>query len=296
VASKYDEIHLFVLTDGEDNCEQALSDVFKKDTLKNLNINLDLLLVQFGVESNIQSNNLNAFSNYIGAKTIQVKSEDLSNLNFAKASMKKELAKTTLNNSYQLSHCFNSDPNQVQMTWDDIEKSGISRFWASILFEEKLIDWNPVKQETIFEFEYRELTFLCALRFKSNLPREATVNMLQQLIKPYYYCLDEIYWDFNAAKWKYFEKPTETVIIDNPERFNEKNLYQNNRNYKLDRDENQIFRPGACYEVFKPNNNISYGYALRETDIQKGNMKQLHEGDFIQFNEKRKPGRPSKTH
>jgi hypothetical protein len=120
--------------------------------------------------------------------------------------------------------------------------------------------------------------------------------MLQQLIKPYYYCLDEIYWDFNAAKWKYFEKPTETVIIDNPERFNEKNLYQNNRNYKLDRDENQIFRPGACYEVFKPNNNISYGYALRETDIQKGNMKQLHEGDFIQFNEKRKPGRPSKTH
>ena len=135
MASKYDEIHLFVLTDGEDNCEQALSDVFKKDTLKNLNINLDLLLVQFGVESNIQSNNLNAFSNYIGAKTIQVKSEDLSNLNFAKASMKKELAKTTLNNSYQLSHCFNSDPNQVQMTWDDIEKSGISRFWASILFE-----------------------------------------------------------------------------------------------------------------------------------------------------------------
>jgi hypothetical protein len=296
ISSTYDEIHLFVLTDGEDNCDQALSDIFKKDALKNLNINLDLLLVQFGVGSKIQSNNLTAFSNYIGAKTIQVTSEDLRNINFAKSSMKKELEKSTLNNTYQLPHCFDSDTNQVQLNWDEIEKLGLSRFWASILFEEKFISWNPVERNSIFEFEYNELQFLCSLRFKSNIPRELIVNMLQQLISPYYYCLDEIYWDFNAAKWKYFEKPIETEIIDNPDRFDEENLYQNDRFFQLDRDQSQIFRPGACYEVIKSDNNIGINYSLQPTDIQIGNMKQLHEGDFIQFNEKRKPGRPSKTH
>lgn len=293
-AHLFDELQLFVLTDGEDNCGAKVYDVFENNLLKKLNINLDMLLVQFGVDSNIQSNNLTAFSSYIGAKSVQVKSEDLKNFEIAKKLFNKEISKSKLNSSSQLPHCFEAENKQTRLTWDHIEKLGYPRFWASILFEEKFIDWNPIHRESIYEYEFKEFSFLASIRFKSNMSREILNNLLSQLIKPYYYCLEEIYWDFNAAKWKYFEKHIEKELIDNPDKFKEGNLYQNDRFYQLDRDQSQIFLPGACYEVIKTNNNIGFDYTLQPTDIQKGNMKQLHEGDFIQFNEKRKPGRPKK--
>jgi hypothetical protein len=294
-AHLFDEIQLFVLTDGEDNCGSLIYDVFEKNLLKKLNINLDMLLVQFGVDSNIQSNNLTAFSSYIGAKSVQVKSEDLKNFEIAKKLFNKEISKSKLNSSSQLPHCFEAENKQTSLTWDHIEKLGYPRFWASILFEEKFIDWNPILRESIYEYEFKEFSFLASIRFKSNMSREILNNLLAQLIKPYYYCLEEIYWDFKTSCWKYFEPITQSEIIDNPERFNENKDFDNYRNNKDNYiTNNPVVNEGACYQVVKEYQNIGFNYALRQTDWQKDKIKTIHEGDFLIFKERSKAGRPKK--
>lgn len=294
-SKQYDEIQLFVLTDGEDNCSNQLTNIFEKDYLKKLNINLDMLLVQFGVESTIQSNNLTAFSNLIGATTIQVKTDDLKNYELAKTNFRKDLSKTKLNTNYQLSHCFEADLNQKILSWQDIDHLGFPRFWATILFEEKFIDWNPILRGSIYEYEFKEFSFLASIRFRSNMSREILNNLLAQLSKPYYYCLEEIYWDFKTSCWKYFELITQSEIIDNPERFNENKDFDTYRNDKgIYITNNPVVNEGSCYEVVKEYQNIGFNYALRQTDWQTDKMKTIHEGDFLIFKEKSIAGRPKK--
>ena len=302
-AGSYDKMLIFALTDGEDNCDDYMEEVFNQLELKKLGIELDMLLVQFAVDSEIQTNNLNAFSQFLGAQTIQVNGNQLVDYKLAKTRLNKALAKSVLNNSYLLPHCFDASLKGTTFTWDEIELQGYLRYWAGMLFREGLIQWNPTEINSLKEFEYREFKFLCALRFKSGFPSELMKRMFLQLSAPYYYCLDEMYWDFADAKWKFFPTIPKVEPVINPDRYKEIDdnplSMQNNKfssniaSRNNQRDPLEKYREGYCYTVIRNDEDI-LTFSLKHGDCSK-NMKTLNEGDIIRFTEKRHPGRPRKT-
>jgi len=262
-----------------------------------------MLLVQFAVDSEIQTNNLNGFSQFIGAQTIQVNGNQLVDYKLAKSRLNKALSKSVLNNSYLLPHCFDTSLKGTNYTWDELELQGYLRYWAGMLFREGLIQWDPTAHNSLNEAEFRELKFLCALRFKSGFPAELMKRMFLQLSSPYYYCLDEMYWDFADAKWKFFPTIPKVEPVINPDRYKEIDdnalSIQNNKfssniasrnNY---RDHFEKYGEGNCYQVIRHNED-KLTFSLKPTDCSK-NMKTLNEGDIIKFMEKRHPGRPRKT-
>ena len=302
-SGSYDKMLIFALTDGEDNCIDYMEEVFDELELKKLGIELDMLLVQFAVDSEIQTNNLNGFSQFIGAQTIQVNGNQLVDYKLAKSRLNKALSKSVLNNSYLLPHCFDTSLKGKNYTWNELELQGYLRYWAGVLFREGLIQWDPTAHNSLNEAEFRELKFLCALRFKSGFPAELMKRMFLQLSSPYYYCLDEMYWDFADAKWKFFPTIPKVEPIINPDRYKEIDdsplSIQNNKfssniasrnNY---RDHFEKYGEGNCYEVIRHNED-KLTFSLEPTDISK-NMKTLMEGDRITFIKKRHPGRPRKT-
>lgn len=303
-SSSYDKMLIFVLTDGEDNCNDYMEESFNESELKKLGIDLDMLLVQFAVDSEIQTNNLNAFSQFIGATTIQVNGNQLADYKLVKAQFKKDLSKTSLNNSYFLPHCFDEKLNSSTFTWDEIESQGYLRYWAGMLFREGFIQWDPAVKNMLEEYEYREFKFLCAFRFKSDFPAELVKRMFLQLSAPYYYCLEEIYWDFSEAKWKFFPIIPKVEPVVNPERYKE--LEQNrseNQNYinsnnlmsksKHLNQNTENYRDGHCYRVKKHiQDMLTFSLDPEDCSIKKIILK---EGDIVTFREKKQRGRPSKT-
>jgi hypothetical protein len=296
VSASYGQMHLFVLTDGEDNCSSRMEDVFSQSELDSIGINLDVLIVQFGVEDDVQANNLSAFSNYIGATTVQVKHDQLRNYNLIKDQLRRDLSKTSLNNDFRLAHCFDESMSQT-ITWDEVENQGYLRYWAGILYMEGFIEWDPANMNVLKENEVRELKFLCALRFKSDLPSELMKRMFIQLESPYYYCLDQIYWDFSDAKWKYFPEKPSLRIIENQSRFNEISLdnatnFESNRQDYFDSGYKEYSEAGF-YRVMRQSGDYNSVYWLKETDHQKPKAV-LSEGDIIVFRGKSTRGRPKK--
>jgi hypothetical protein len=283
ISNDYEDIHIFVLTDGEDNCYQTKEEVFSQSELEFIDKNVNMILVQFMVHDVTQANNLTAFSQFIGAKSFQVKYNNLKNNKQISSQLLKDLSKTALNNNYIIPHCYHSDNRSVIYTWEEIESKGYLRYWAGILFREGLIQWNPVERNSLREFEYREFKFLCAFRFVTDFPAELMNRMFLQLEAPYYYCLDEIYWDFTAAKWKYFQTIPKIVTVENPDKFNEINSFDSANAIGNNLLESQRFYEKRAYKVEQHYDEKGIYFTLTGTDLGE-KMKQLSTGNKIQFN------------
>jgi len=209
-----DEYLIFVLTDGDDTCGTRIEELVDVDTLQKYVRFYKVLLVQLAVNSPISRNNLTAFTNALGGQTIALNSSDTI------AQMRKKL-KMALNvsgfsNKLPLEHCYDNIPG-FELTWEEIENLGISFHQAMLLSQKGLLSWTPDINLNVLALQNAELKFLFSLMFKSGIPDDLAKTMLSQLKKPYYYSYDCIYWDFAAARWRYFPQQNQIQQLPNRE-------------------------------------------------------------------------------
>lgn len=88
---------------------------------------------------------------------------------------------------------------------------------ALLLFQKGFLTWLPVWSTPVKSLQLAELKFLHSLVFKSAMPEDLVRTMLSQLKKPYYYSFDCIFWDFEAARWKYFIPQNKIEQLPNDE-------------------------------------------------------------------------------
>ena len=241
---KADEYLIFVLTDGDDTCGTRIEELIDEDTLKKYVSFYKVLLVQLAVDSPISRNNLTAFTNALGGQAISLDSSD------SIAQMRRKL-KTALNvsgfsNKLPVEHCFDNLPG-FDMTWEEIENSGISFHQAMLLSQKGLLSWTPDITLNVTTLQNAELKFLFSLMFKSGIPEDLAKTMLSQLRKPYYYSYDCIYWDFAAARWRYFPQQNQIQQLPNREaRFED--FPEKNKGRELDRS-NTLYSEHEIYRV-----------------------------------------------
>ena len=114
--------------------------------------------------------------------------------------------------------------------------------------------------------------------------------MLRQLIKPYYYSMDCIYWDFAEARWKHHYRSNNIEPVPNP------NAYLENEDWNDFNDNGKtIYHEGLTYVVrttdddsFLNNNKGNKRYWLERNwdDAIKGNAKVLKAGQLVRFRRK----------
>ncbi len=196
-----DEHLIFVLTDGDDTCGVKIEQLIDADTLKKYVRFYKVLLVQLAVTSHISRNNLTAFTNALGGRAISLDGTD--SLPQMRKKLSKALTISGFSSQFPLEHCFDSLPTK-NSTWEEVESSGMSYHQALLLFQKGFLTWLPVWSTPVKSLQLAELKFLNSLVFKSAMPEDLVRTMLSQLKKPYYYSFDCIFWDFEAARWKYF--------------------------------------------------------------------------------------------
>jgi hypothetical protein len=220
-----DEYLIFVLTDGDDTCGTRIEELIDEDTLKKYVRFYKVLLVQLAVDSPISRNNLTAFTNALGGQAISLDSSD--SITQMRKKLKLALNISGFSNKLPLEHCFDSLPG-FDINWDEIENSGISYHQSMLLYQKGLLSWSPDLNANVSTLQIAELKFLHSLIFRSGIPEDLTKTMLSQLKKPYYYSFDCIYWDFAAARWKYFTQQNRIQQLPNREArfedFPEKNM------------------------------------------------------------------------
>ncbi|MEI8128800.1 MAG: hypothetical protein WCG95_04190 [bacterium] len=211
----YDDYLIFVLTDGDDTCNVKFNEVIDKNIVEKFIKfkNVNLLLAQLAIESDISSNNLTAFTNYLGGTTIILGIDD--GISEMRSKMKNALKVSGFSKKRPLDYCYTFQSG-FSYTWDQVEELGIMFYEASLLFVNELIEWEPSLDELVTPLQLEELKFLSGLMFKTDLPSEYVKAMLAELKKPYYYSHNCIYWDFSAAKWKYFKSQNQIRQVDNP--------------------------------------------------------------------------------
>jgi hypothetical protein len=233
---------IFVLTDGDDNCGVKIEKLIDEKTLKHYVKFYTVLLVQLAVNSSTSKNNLIALTNVLGGQSISLESTD--SFPEMRKKVKSALRVSGFSNKIPLDHCFDFVPGN-DLTWDEIAETGISFHQAMLLFQKDLLTWMPEIEIEVSQLQIAELSFLHSLIFNSGIPEDLTKTMLSQLKKPYYYSYDCIFWDFSAARWKYFipqnkidQLPNENAILDDfPERImndktdNRYELYKHNQKY-----------------------------------------------------------------
>jgi len=204
-----DEYLIFVLTDGDDTCHVKISEVIDQNIIdKFIKIhNVNFLLTQLAIESDISSNNLTSFTNYIGGRTVCLGVND--DVNTMRSKMKTALNVAGFSSKRPLEHCY-TKISGFDLTWDEVEDRGIEFYEACLMSELELIQWKPDLDILVSPIQLEELKFIHGLKFKTDLPAEYVSAMLSELKQPYYYSHNCIYWDFSVAKWKYF-KPQNSI-------------------------------------------------------------------------------------
>ena len=238
-----DEYLIFVLTDGDDTCGTMIKDLIDEDTLKKYVRFYKVLLVQLAVDSPISRNNLTAFTNALGGQAISLDSSD--SISQMRKKLKLALNVSGFSNKLPLEHCFDKLPG-FDLSWDEIENSGISFHQSMLLYQKGMLTWMPDLIINVRVLQLAELRFLHSLIFKSGIPEDLTRTMLSQLKKPYYYSFDCIYWDFAIARWRYFIQQNSIEQLPNREaRFDD--FPEKRRN--MDIEKHTQYSPNKVYRV-----------------------------------------------
>jgi hypothetical protein len=240
-----DQYLIFVLTDGDDTCGRNIEDIIEQDLIDKYVKFYNVLLVQLAVESKISSNNLTAFTSYLGGQTIALnKGESLSDM---RNTMRKALRISGFSSELPLEHCYDSQPG-FDKSWTEIESLGIDFHQALLLYNKDMLSWKPAMRKKVSALQLAELQFLFGLIFKSGMPDVLVLTMLAQLKKPYYYSHDCIYWDFSAARWKYFIPQNPLHQMENPDAKYEDGIADNDTVLPEDELEEQHFRQEYYHE------------------------------------------------
>jgi hypothetical protein len=272
------ECHIFILTDGDDTCyvnpESILGDNFLKIKAQ---LNLNTILVQFAIESDISKNNLTSLSQKIGAKNVILSSNEIVDFDIIDKKISKVFIQTGLDKKGKFPHCKSEDLNEFYQ----LEQcSEYDYYLVELLYEEKLLKWKPSLKKWIDSNQKMELDFLYTLRFQNCISESQVKQMLSQLQKPYYYSFECIYWDFKERVWKHFPDIPELNLIPNPEAKFDDNIKEVNIQNKKYEKEN--FNSYQNYTV-KSTNNIRGDFNLEEYNGDGVNIIILRDGNIIRF-------------
>ena len=239
---KADEYLIFVLTDGDDTCGVRIEDLIDENTLKKYVRFYKVLLVQLAINSSISRNNLTAFTNALGGQAISLDSSD--SITQMRKKLKVALNVSGFTNKFPLEHCFDRLPG-LDMTWEEVEETGIDFHQAMLLYQKGLLTWIPDYNTGVNSLQFAELRFLFSLLFKSGVAEDLLKTMLSQLKKPYYYSFDCIYWDFSSARWRYFIQQNQIQQLPNEEALYEDYPEKNRR----DDQETKHYKGNKIYSV-----------------------------------------------
>jgi hypothetical protein len=292
-----DEKIIFVLTDGDDNCDVDSTNFFTPDELKYIRT-LNVVLMQFAVDSGTTSSNLKWFASGIGAQTFSVGVTGRTDF----SSMRTDL-RTGLGNAGIIRGGVTVNSNPVpdySLTWEELQNRGVLFYQAELLYSEGFLSWKPVRGDKLDGKMWSELLFLWSLRFGNGLPTEIVRTMLSGLQKPYAYSQSGVYWDFEKTRWIAPEpKPLqrlpnpEAAKADAPERYRTDreamDVYEENEYYEVEliRQDNAIGT--QRYRLVKWNNKLEI-----KTLPPKNKLKKLKEGDIVQFVQPKPRGRKKK--
>lgn len=281
---KADQYLIFVLTDGDDTCQVKIEDLIDTETLKKYvqfcNVKVKALMVQLAINSPTSRNNLTAFTNTLGGQAISLDSSD--SIPQMRKKLKLALNISGFTNKFPLEHCFDELPGS-DVTWEEIEETGINFHQAMLLHQKGLLTWIPDFNLVVSTLQFAELHFLFSLLFKSGLPEDLLKTMLSQLKKPYYYSFDCIYWDFAFARWKYLPKQNKVEQLPNPDaRFEdepEKNAMLRVDNQNSNYEENVTYRVAMPPSIFRTFQLVED----KSTKLDIEPFKVLKEGDIVIF-------------
>ena len=310
---------IFVLTDGGDTCGKSIDQVLTNDELKYFK-QINVILAQFTVNSGSEVNQLSNLANTIGAKTFNFASGAGASLSSIRTELKTALNVVGMNKNEPLRHCYEDMPGGL-VYWKDIEAMGIKLHQARVLYDEHFLSWKPEYKMHVKSVELAELKFLYGIRFNTGIGVEMMRTMLSQLVKPYYYNSNCIYWHFEEARWKYFPQPAPIVVEKEVERVVEKEvikevpvevvkeIYIDKVPY--DMDSKEWYRKDRLYRVEdiaeEDNNSLQYNYKAQMPDMSnifllkknpfeiKPKTIKVSPGDVIEFIQKKSKGRPKKN-
>jgi len=297
---------IFVLTDGGDNCSKSISDVLTNEELKYFK-QINVILAQFTVSNGGDVNQLSHLSNTIGAKTFNFASGAGASMSSIRTELKTALNVVGMNKNEPLRHCFEELPGEL-VYWKDIEAMGIQLHQARVLYDEHFLSWKPEYPMRVNPLQLAELKFLYGIRFKTGIGVEMMRTMLSQLVKPYYYNSNCIYWHFEEARWKYFPQPAPMVVEPRRNEDFEVNSYGRSALQEDTRiDIHSEYRKDNLYKVvtvgsslrnYKINNMVSMvdepHYTLELCEPYKKPIL-IKDGDILKYVKKRTPGRPKKN-
>ncbi len=306
---------IFVLTDGEDTCGVPIDKVLTKaeqQYFKQINV----ILAQFTVINGSEVNQLSHLANTIGAKTFNFASSAGASMSSIRTELKTALNVVGMNRNEPLKHCFEELPGDL-VYWKDIEAMGIQLHQARVLYDEHFLSWKPEYPMRVNPLQLAELKFLYGIRFKTGIGAEMMRTMLSQLVKPYYYNSNCIYWHFEEARWKYFPQPApivvERVVEKEVEKVVEKivekevikevpvevikEIYKKERYWKngcymvnveadwYDKNQNELPMKMKDPEYFR----------LNVCDNDESRVVIITEGDILKYEDKKSKGRPKKN-
>jgi hypothetical protein len=276
-----DEYLIFVLTDGDDTCHVKINNVIDQNIIDRfIKIhNVNFLLTQLAIVSDISSNNLTSFTNYIGGRTVCLGVDD--DLNTMRSKMKTALNVSGFSARKPLEHCY-TKVSGFDMTWDEVEDKGIDFYYASLMHQFELIEWEPKLDKLVSPIQFEEMKFIYGLKFSTDLPQEYVDAMLSSLKQPYYYSHNCIYWDFSAAKWKYFKPQNSIRQVYNPGADLEDNVESNSKLNSNNFVENlQNFNTHEVYRVEREET-IMPSFRLKPIGVSDWNI-ELKNGDQVRF-------------
>jgi len=297
---------IFVLTDGEDTCGVPIDKVLTKAEQQYFK-QISVILAQFTVSNGSEVNQLSHLANTIGAKTFNFASGEGASLSSIRTELKTALNVVGMNRNEPLRHCYEELPGDL-VYWKEIEAMGIQLHQARVLYDEHFLSWKPEYPMRVNPLQLAELKFLFGIRFKTGIGAEMMRTMLSQLVKPYYYNSNCIYWHFEEACWKYFPQPAPIVVepkrnedfeinsygrsalqedtrIDSHSEYWKENLYKvvtvgnTLRNYKINNMVSMVDEPHYTLELCEP---------FKKTV-------KIKEGDILEYVKRRNPGRPKKN-
>ena len=281
-----DEYLIFVLTDGDDTCNVKIEDIMDSDTFNKYVRYVKMLMVQFAIQSPVSKNNLTAFTNVLGGQTISLDGTD--SISIMRKKLKSALVVSGFSNKFPLEHCFFNRLPGFDMSWSQVEESGIDFHQAMLLYQKDYLSWMPDEKMGITTIQFAELRFLFSLYFKTGVPEDLVKTMLSQLKKPYYYSFECIYWDFASSRWRYFLQPNRVQQLPNEDAKFEDNTIERKI---LDIDDNCYYRENSYYSVehIRDNQKSSIAsnsainlFQLRESDIT-NQVIILKQGDRVRF-------------
>lgn len=316
LSSGANEKTIFVLTDGGDNCHRPIEHVLTRDELKYFK-QINVILAQFTVSNGGDVNQLSHLANTIGAKTFNFASGAGASIASIRTELKTALNVVGMNRNEPLKHCYKELLGKM-VDWKDIEAMGIQLHQAKLLHYEEFLSWEPKYNDLVSPVELAELKFLYGIRFKTGIGVEMMRTMLSQLVKPYYYNSNCIYWHFEEARWKYFPQPAPIVVekvvekeveklverivekevikevpVEVVKEINRKEKYWKNGLYKVsaygdwyDKNQNELPMKMKDPEYFR----------LNVCDNDESRVVIITEGDILKYVDKKPIGRPKKNH